>query len=586
VLYAFLVMALIGAGALVVDLSLMRESRATNRSATDSAATAAAARLNALDPAASNPQRACETAWDYLLAGVPGLPDGKGSCGSLPTTATACIDSPEEVKVDPSLPDGWRVRIIWPVLEDPEMRGLLERPDVVGSTPTQAPDPQFDGSAVEDVCARIGVEVYQANNILLGAALGFAGTVDTRAASVARNTGTGGDSIVVAALNILDPSGCEALRASGIGDLRVEGLDNRSGVIAVESSGDGCGSGDYTITTSGGGGIRASGSGGVGSGAIQSYALAVGNSDRVAPDDGSVSPPPTPLPLQSGAEPVLTVFECSESPCGDGGGPWVSELRDALGSGDPPSPYPGADSPWDFADFVTLPGPEVPDFACDATDPVVVPEGNWYVDCSGDGDVLRVSDALVFDGGTIVTSGGIEVTDNGCLAVNVTIPSPPASCAAISSATPSPNDAILFVREGSLTKTPDASLILRQTFTYVDDGAADLSSGSGEVFLTRPDADDCVAAAAATCRARRFSPVALWSESTADHRLGADDDFVLRGIIFTPNANVELRSGDPDPLEAQFWASRMEKQGDTSVVVTADPATSIARPAPGVSLIR
>jgi Putative Flp pilus-assembly TadE/G-like len=585
VLYAFLVMALIGAGALVVDLSLMRESRATNRSATDSAATAAAARLNALDPAASNPQSACETAWEYLLASIPDLPDGQGSCGSLPTTATACITAPAEATVAPSLPDGWDVRITWPVVDG---SALLHHPDVFGSNPTQTPDPDFDGSEVEDVCARIGVEVYQANDILLGAALEFSGTVDTRAASVARNTATGGDSTVVAAMNVLEPNECAALEASGTGDLLVEGTGNRSGVIAVESSGDGCASGDYTIRTSAGiSAIRATGPGGVPGGAIQSYALAVGNSDRVAPDDGSVSPPPTPLPLQSGAEPVLNVFGCSGSPCGDGGGPWLSDLTDALGSGNPPSPYPGADSPWDVADFETLPGSELPDFACDASDAIVVPAGNWYIDCSGDGDVLRVSENLVFEGGTIVTSGAVEVVDGGCLAVNVTISSPTAACSSINPESPSLDDAFLYVRDGSLTKEPNASLILRQALTYLDDGAIDLASGSGEVFLTHPRAQDCVDPGAATCRAQRFNPVVLWSESTTDHRIEADDDLVLRGIVFTPEASFEFSgTGGAALLEAQFWTRRLENEGDTDIVIRSDPGASIPRPAPGVSLIR
>ena len=584
VLYAFLVMALIGAGALVVDLSLMRESRATNRSAADSAATAAAARLNAFDPAASNPQRACETAWDYLLAGIPGLPDGKGSCGSLPTSATACINAPAETTAAPSLPDGWGVRITWPVLDG---SALLQNPDVVGSDPTQAVDPDVDGSEVEDVCARIGVEVFQANDILLGAALEFSGTVDTRAASVARNTATGGDSTVVAALNVLEPNECAALDASGTGDLFVEGTGNRSGVIAVESRGDGCTSGDYTIRTFGVNAIRATGPGGAPGGAIQSYALAVGNFDSVAPDDGSVSPPPTPLPLQSGAEPVLNVFGCSGSPCGDGGGPWLSDLTGVLGSGNPPSPYPGADSPWDVADFETLPGSEVPEFACEAADAVVVPPGNWYIDCSGDGGVLRVSDNLVFEGGTIVTSGAVEVTDDGCLAVNVTISSSTANCGSINPESPSLDDAILYVRDGSLSKDANGSLILRQTFTYMEDGAIDLASGSGEVFLTHPRAEDCADPAAATCRAQRFSPVVLWSESTTDHRIEADDDLALRGIVFTPAASFELTgSGGSALLEAQFWTRRMENQGDTDIVVRADPDMSIPRPAPGVSLIR
>jgi hypothetical protein len=581
VIYAALVVVLIGVSALVVDLSLMRESRATNRSAADAAVTAAASRLNAVDSAAGNPQLACETAWDYLLASIPGLPDEKSSCSSLPVIASDC-DPSVASKADAS-PDGWAVRITWPVPDDSD---LLEEPDVFGSNPTQEVNPDIDGTEDADVCARIGVEVYQPTSILLGAVFGFSGTVDTRAASVARNTATGGDSNVIAGLNLLEPDECAALDVSGNGHLRVEGVDNRSGIVAVESSGDGCVAGDYTITTTGGGGILATGAGEDGGGAIQSYALTVGNADRVAPDDGSVDPAPTPLALQSGSRPVLEVFDCAEAPCGDGGGQWVSVLTSALGSGDPPNPYVGAAAPWNFQDFSTLPGSDLPDFTCDATDPLVVPDGNWFIDCP---DGLEVSGTLIFERGTIVTSGGVAVTDSGCLAVNVTAPTDdPPDCAAVGPAPVSTGDAILYVRNGSLTKDNDARLLFPQTFVYLADGTYDLEGGDGALYWTHPQAQDCgQEPSGAICRAQRFSPLVVWSESDDLHRLGVDGDDILGGIVFTPGATTELgASTQPAQVEAQFWTRRMTKVGNADMVVRADPAASIPRPAPGVLLIR
>ena len=70
ILYALLTLTMLAVAAIVVDLALMREGRATTRSASDSAVVAAASSLNPLDPSKTDPRKACQSAWKYLLVGV------------------------------------------------------------------------------------------------------------------------------------------------------------------------------------------------------------------------------------------------------------------------------------------------------------------------------------------------------------------------------------------------------------------------------------------------------------------------------------------------------------------------------------
>ena len=83
ILYALLVVVVLGVAAIVVDLALMREGRASTRSAADSAAVAAASALNPIDPSKADPNKACLTAWKYLRAAISDLGDGSGTCDAL-----------------------------------------------------------------------------------------------------------------------------------------------------------------------------------------------------------------------------------------------------------------------------------------------------------------------------------------------------------------------------------------------------------------------------------------------------------------------------------------------------------------------
>ena len=87
ILYALLVVVLLGTAAVVVDLAMLRESRASTRSAADSAVVAAAASLNAVRPTLNDPRGGCQRAWKYLRTQLAGLPDGSTDCLAFPAVA-------------------------------------------------------------------------------------------------------------------------------------------------------------------------------------------------------------------------------------------------------------------------------------------------------------------------------------------------------------------------------------------------------------------------------------------------------------------------------------------------------------------
>ncbi len=585
ILYALFVIVFFAVCALVVDLGVMREGRASTRSAADSASVAAASHLNAVDPAASDPRAACQAAWLYLRQGLPGLPDGSSSCvtAGYPTTAGLAA-SPCTSATSPLVAayagSEWTVRITWPV---PDTSTLMSQPDQAPARRTQSLNPTVDGT---EPCGRIAVEVFQKQPLRFASAFG-GGSASTRAASVARSIVTGGTSQVLASLNILEQSECSALTTSGQGSIDVNGAGTRKGIIAVESSGTASGNscnGAQTAVISpssnGNNFIHANGPGGTGTGLIQDFAMNAsprGNPAKAYVNAANLSPTPTVLPDRYGARPVTDVFNCTAT-CTDGGGPYISDLRTLYG---------GAGAP---AGFTTLPNATYPNFVCSggaSTPTAVIPPGKWYVDCA----TLSVSTTVIFQGGTVVTRGGVELgSSSACFVINVTASSCPSVVAAVgntpaTTAPPPTGDAVLFMRSGRLYKTSQAQLYLPQTFTYLGNGWTDLGGGSGTLFWTTPAATSC--GSDVVCQYRAFHKLVLWSEGTSLHSLGGQSTLVLRGVLFTPNAaSVFDGQGGSQQTNAQFWTRTLEVKGQGTLVMTADPDASVSRPSSGAALIR
>ena len=537
ILYAVLMLVLVGTAAVVVDLATLRESRTSTRSAADSAVVAAASHINALSPAASNPREACRSAWLYLRQGLADLPDGSGSCSpALPVNGSACTTP----QVATSANADWTVRITWPVpnLVGGQPNPLLLKPDSAPAQPSQQVLPAVDGSA--DGCSRIAVEVFKTNDLGFAGVFGVGG-VPTRAASVGRAVPGGHLSEDVAALNILEPTKCEALTTSGQGGIQVNGFGTRSGIISVESDGKG---GNPTCNGAGAvihpndnalNFIHANGSDGtIGGGLIESYALnpSAGNPGKAITNASRVSPAPTPLGARSGVTPVTSIYDCTGAMvCADGGGPSSPISRTPTGRPRRRRPRPLPT----LGNWRTLPGdPAVPGFVCNgnsSTPAAIIPVGNWYINCSGG---LKTQTLIVFQGGRVVTKGDVQVGSSGCLVLNVattTCPTlTPGSATTLATMTPGPNGdaALLYIGgNGTLTTGSQAKLFLPQTFTFIKNGSTSLGGGAGSaLFMTTPLATGTpltalpCASTDVACSYGVFHKMVLWSEGSNDHIIG------------------------------------------------------------------
>ncbi len=593
ILYALLVLVILGVAATVVDLALMREGRASTRSAADSAAVAGASALNPIDPSKTDPRKACVTAWKYLRAGIDDLGDGGGTCVTFPTAPNASCTAATTSKIATWTSSKYVVRITWPVLDSST---LMTAPDVRPGSVSQIVDASFDGT---NACDRIGVEVQRSTPTVFAAALGVNG-VTIGSASVGRAIEKGESKDVIAALNILEPTQCAALVTSGQGSVLVNGVGDQAGFIAVESDGRSggptCNGQGATIEAASNdlNYIRADGPLGAGTGLIQAYAL---NPDPVgrpakAYNSGPIQPTPTVLTERYGATPVTDIFNCLGPTCAPGGDDWVDQLENMYGGTGPPTDVWASSAA--TGAFKTLTSGDAPGFTCNgnaSTPPIVVPEGNWFVDCPSG---LKVAGLVAFRGGHIVTSGPVELgSQDACLAVNVPVdqssPVCPTANTAVEPDTTSPaptGDAVLYIRTGRLYKVSQARLFLPRTFTYLGNGYTDLAGGSGALLMTTPDPDPA-ACATEECKNEHFRRLVLWSEGSSLHAIGGQSALVLRGVLFTPNApSTFTGQAGQQQADAQFWTRTLEVKGQGTLVMAADPDASIARPLLGVSLIR
>lgn len=599
ILYALLIIVLVGIAALVIDISLLREDRRQNRSAADAAVVAAAANLDTASGTA-NPYQACVDAWSYLVTDLPATAPLDNGCSRFPTTVTTCPSTPVAYPPVGANPN-FSIVITWPV---PDTSTLLSTPDVRpadAATVQQALDTDVDGA---DPCARIAVSVSLSRTpFLAGGAFGV-GATTTEVTSVARGTNKPGPGDIIAALNVLEQHDCVAILTSGQGSIDVKAVGDRPGIIAVESDGhqkdSACPNQDpYVIQQKKVGNdsshIIADGPTGTGQGQILSFAMnptPVGNPLQ-AYDRGLsttlLSPAPTILDEQLQGRPITDIYDCKPSRgCKKTATQYLTNLKSAFGGAGTPQPYAASPTPYGTAGFLTLPGASVPDFSCNdgPQDETFVPTGNWFINCPNG---LVISGQLVIAGGNVVTTNDIEVK-GGCFAMNVPL-ADATSCPAVtgsgSTATTSPDpvtESILYVRAGNFTKGAQAALYMPRTFAYLTSGHIDFGAGNGTLLWTNPRPTTCLDAA---CENARFGKVALWSESTDEHKLGGQTALSLRGIMFTPNAKFTYTGQTTQNQTAsQFWALKLNVTGQSGLVMAPDPTDSVPRPASSAVLIR
>jgi hypothetical protein len=602
VLYALTMTIFFAFAAIVVDISTLRLDRRVDRLAADAAAVAAATYLRPAN--ARDPERGCQRAWAYLDGNIADL-DASGAtahcAGFAPYRGDVC--PPTQVNQTATVGD-FQVTVSWPV---PDTSPLL-LPDLSPGTAPAPVDLSDDGTS----CERIGVTVTRTRSFLLAPALGSSlSQANTTVHSVALAEPPSGDD-EVAALVALNPDGLATLCAkqggSIIADSYVDGGTRKPGVITVDSDGTsgthGCpDAADYVIFADSepGTAICADASpGGAcdGGGYIDSYAKGpYGDNARAYDPAAPVSPLPTGVMQRIGTAPLHSRYGCAT------GGPLP-----ATGCHTPNNIQIQRDRIADPAvEFTRLPDAAVPDFSCDVTTSMFIPNGRWLVDCPQ----FRVSGTVVFGGAfdsadpatstrtEVVFTGDVHVSGSGCLAVNVPLhdgaggPLPagsPVDCPPVTgdgnprdTTEPAPTtDARVFLRGGDLRKDAEATLLLPRTFGYQQAGAVDLAGGSGGRLLwTAPRAGSCLPSDD-LCRSRRFHKLLLWSDSPGAVRLDVHDHsgetrLTLAGVVFAPLASVRFTGAGPATVAAQVLAGTVEVSG-TNVVLNPGPEYAIPVP--------
>ena len=559
--------------ALVLDIAALRSDARASQKTGDFAAISGAL---ALDPVlGGDPRAGCIAAYQYFVANsrVTNAPLASTACAAFNgvTICNPAVEIRAEIDVGP-----YHVTITNPVLDtSPLMQGRSE--------------PAIDGSP----CQRIAVQVRRVRGFLFGGILN-ATSGQTEPPAVARAT-AGHTDEAFPSLVLLDPTGCNALLASGQGTVWVRSRGTHPGIITLDSSGTENSSSvpverrcpsqplAYTMDAVGtqnskiqAGGDTIIGCPVINDGLIFTNALMPGQSAANAYEEIDVTncrllPRPIAGPRVTRA-PIDHRYNCKASypnyfgfpvgPCRDAAttAPYIDNLRSAIGTTGVPSGFSSADSFFP-GNCRTQPGDL----------PITIPPGNWYVSCSR----LVLQNSVLFQGPTnIVFEGTVSVGASGSLCINVS------SCADTTSGT----DSYVYFRRGdreqgvpiaNFEKDAQATINLMRTMVYLDNGRISFGAGSGALRWISPVSG-------------LFEDLALWSERGTEHLLGGQANLTIEGTFFTPFATPFRYSGQGDQFQprAQFVTFRMELTGQGVLTMEPDPERTNPVPLSGVLLIR
>lgn len=564
----------VGLLALVIDIGLLRADRRTDRLAADAAVTAGVVDL---DPfAGGDGQQACATAWDYLVLNVS---DGQATATPPNCAGLAGVCDAAAARTVTGSVGQYEFEIVQPV------------PDGHAFMAGQALNSEIDGGP----CQRLGVRIVKERDFSFASLLGM-GSSETDVSAVARiGVGIGAEELVP--LLLLEPIGCDALFTSGQGKVTVDYFEDTPGYILVDSDAsktsnpNRCSNNSWSIDSKGtqNGWIRALPAPGQGlTSAILSYALSGASSANPAAaydpsdltsaaTDGNgvvltgpaaswfrLYPTPFPSSRRITRGPIDWRYNCKASypdydldAPGSGGvpvggcrdtatrSPYIDILRAAYGDVDRVGVQPPGFQRWTDAHTC----------AYQPSDPPVVVNGDWWIDCPGG---FTVNNDVRFSGGSVVADGPIDVL-GGSLTIN----------------SGTAGDEMVYLRSGRLYKVAQAALSMEQTFVYLADGWIDFGGGSGGLTWTAPLAGD-------------FEDLALWSESREVHALGGQAGNDLEGTLFTPNADPFVLTGQSGQFQtaAQFLTRRLEIKGQGEVQMHPSPDRSTLIPVRSILLIR
>ena len=542
VFLSIVMVVLLAFSAFAIDLAMLRDDRASNRSAADMAATSAALTLS--QSGNHDMVGACQAAWAYLVQNV------SGASGSLDCTPFGSVCDPANPRSTTVTTGRYTVTISNPVTD--------LTPDTIGNE-TQPSNANVDGSP----CERIAVQISEARQFAFATVVGLhTGVTTSRSIGRALSGSAAGEAD---ALILLEDTDCQSLVASGQGKVRVKGTGTSPGGIIVDSSATtNCNGNKHAIELDHNNGRIIAEPSTTGSpGVIRQYALAPGQGNGNAYDSsdiatGHLSPQPTPRAKRVTRAPVDWEFNCRAAGYDNLAGT-ADDCADATGSNNYidqlVARYGGAGAPSGFATFpsAALPGT----CATGPSDPPLTITGNVFVDCP----TFKVSNTVKFQGGDVVFRGGVDV-QGGNLSINAAPNDNPAF------------DHIAYLRNGTFDKDAQGEVHLPKTFVYLANGVIDFGAGSGKVVWSAPFGGN-------------FDKLALWSESSAGHSIGGQASLSLDGVFFTPNATMTFTGqGSFDQVRAQFIANKLVMSGQGELIMQPDPSRVVLIPIVGARLIR
>jgi hypothetical protein len=516
VLVAACLAALLVIASLVIDIGGARHAKTKDQNSADAIALAGAAKI---DPTGSNSQAACTAAWNYMVtnSGVSATP--APSC--LPFAGTCVATTARQV-----------------VTTQGDFQVTFENP--VPDT-----DPFFADRAVETAdgtaCQRFGVTITHTWRYLLQR-----GSTTLTTSAVALFVHGPGD--VDAPLVILDPHACESLTLAGNSQVTMQTSNGSAGYIAIDSDGSLCTSGNKVV-------LDTTGTSQITAGGIAMWALANGNSAQ-AYDPADVGPGKAinPVPVADsapvGRTAINNVYNCIPSNGCPGAGPSaINTLVAADGSG-----TPSGFTRWSST------------YPCNLTGDVIVPRGNWYIDCGSSG--LSTSANLTFRGGDIVSDGPINLSGGGWLRNN---------CDAGSSATACPSNpaspSTIFIRSGALSKSGGVGVTMLETFVYLANGGIDFS-GNGALTWTAPEDPTYP-----------FNNLLVWFASNAPLKLTGNTATDIEGIFYAPGSAATISgTSNANGLGVQMFVGTAALSGDLVLKPSTDRVLQLG--GAGSALIR
>ena len=447
---------------------------------------------------------ACQAAWSYMVVNLP-------SAETAPTPSctvfsSACVATTAR-QVQATV-GSYRVTITHPV---PNNSPLLQG-RAAGA---------LDGTP----CQRLGIRVQQDRANLLAS-----GSVALDVTAVSRFLPGVGEAD--APLVLLADHDCGVLTVSGTSALTVNTSTGAPGYIAIDSDGQDCSNPSKVV-------LDVNGQGSITAGQIALWALADGDPTS-AYSSGLLSPAPVASSAPVGRTGMDWRYNCSAANgCPTGEPAHIDDMVALWGGVGQPLPAPSF-TPWTSA------------YSCSPSGATVVPAGSWYINCGSGG--LSTNGSITFQGGDIVSDGPITATGAGGLRINCADNNindliAPASC----SADP-PAPSILYLRSGDLVDNGD--LEMRETTVYLATGKVTFS-GNRSLTWTAPDDP-----------AFKFDDLLVWTTSTSDMKITGNTTMVLEGIVFAPNATIELTgSTGGQALGSQIFAKRGKLTGGAQLLL-------------------